>query len=268
MEGARMTDDIDDNAPETDRTAMLEARLGRLSSALETVIQHTAKREQTAEEQRFSEAEARLDGELAKASSEVDRHETALTAAYDDGEGSTIAKAQRALAEAVARRERIATEVDMAKRQLKTAKEKRTAPAGNNVDTSNLEAWKTRHASWYGVDDDMTKAAHEIDREIRNLGVLAPGSKEYFGAIDKRMAQRFPDKLGGSPPGPRMTGGGREDGGGSATRIPQDIAESYSRMGFNMKDPETVKRLIAARETAVDKGLLPQQRTTGRPYIR
>jgi len=51
----------------------------------------------------------------------------------------------------------------------------------------------------YGVDTDMTKAAHEVDRSIREAGVIPVGSQEYFKAIDRQMAQKYPDRFR-SPP--------------------------------------------------------------------
>jgi hypothetical protein len=138
------------------------------------------------------------------------------------------------------------------------------------LDTTNLDGWKTKHSSWYGVDKDMTKAAHELDASIRSNGVLSPGTKEYFDAIDRQMKQKFPDRFGDTAP----TGGASRAGGGAGneapgqTRIPASIAEGYRRMGINIDDPKVAQRMVKNRATAVDKGWLPERADMGRVLTR
>jgi hypothetical protein len=125
-----------------------------------------------------------------------------------------------------------------------------------NLDTTNLDNWKQRHASWYGVDKDMTAKAHQIDGQIRAAGVYPVGSVEYFNAIDREMRRLYPDKLTGSP---ATAGGGGappvRSGGG---RVAASVMEGWRRMGINVSDPKVVARMLQHREVAVSKGILPQ----------
>ena len=102
--------------------------------------------------------------------------------------------------------------------------------------TATLRAWKQRHADWYGVDAAMTKASHEIDRQIRANGVLSVGSKEYFDAIDRAMGQKYPDRMGGTPQTAGIDGGTQNTA--TRGRIARSVAEGYRRMGIDVDDPE------------------------------
>jgi hypothetical protein len=177
------------------------------------------------------------------------------------------------VAEAAARRERINVAAQQARDQIK-ANERKTPEqrgqgggADDDLDTTNLDNWKKSNASWYGIDSDMTKAAHSIDASIRAAGVLEPGSSQYFEAVDRQMRQKFPDRFEGSPQTGGGSGGSTYTGGGNnrqQTRIPATVAEGYRRMGIDIDDPEVAKRMVANREIAVRKGWLPEKPNMGR----
>jgi hypothetical protein len=222
---------------------------------------------QQKQQQQIDQIEGRT-RELHNAKQEAERAvldaETALATAYDDGEGLEIAKAQRKLSEAVAKVERRDADLESWKAQVKAAEAKaKAAPpkAGGDLDDTNLRDWKTKHSTWYGVDAEMTKASHEIDRQIRAAGVLSVGSKEYFEAIDRSLSQKYPDKFGGTPQG--MTGSQQQQNTATKGRINRSIADGYRRMGINIDDPKTAERMLKHRETAVQKGILPQQPIQG-----
>ena len=145
---------------------------------------------------------------------------------------------------------------------------KREEPEGGDLDTTNLDSWRTKHSSWYGVDKDMTKAAHEIDAQIRGAGVLEAGSKEYFDAIDRQMSQKFPDQFKGTPRTGSGGGAPVTSGGQRQVRIPASVADGYRRMGINIDDPKVAQRMVKNRERAVDKGWLPEQPASGRLVTR
>ncbi len=240
----------------------LAARLARTQQQLDGM---TADQKR----QRTIDVIASRDKELTTAKTDADTAvtsaETALANAYDNGEGVEIAKAQRFLTEAVAKRERADIAVEQFRDQVKAAEKRETeAPKGGAPDDTNLNSWKEKHSEWYGVDAEMTKASHTIDRQIREAGVWSVGSKEYFAAIDKAMAQKFPDRLSGAPTtaGP---GGGMSNPSKSPLkgRIQQSIADGWRRMGIDMSDPKTVERMVKNREAAVQKGILSETPVSG-----
>jgi len=236
-----------------------------MGGAIDRLLNQTKQQQQKSQE---GELERRIADYVNKATKEVDDAEAALVAAYDDGEGAEIARAQRVVAQKAARLERVTAEADSARAQLKNSERREGgARTESELDTTNLNSWKSKHSSWYGVDAEMTKAAHEIDAKIRAAGVITAGTKEYFDAVDRQMSQRYPDRLGGTPP----VGGGS---GGDApaprgqTRIAASIADGYRRMGIDIDNPEVAKRMLANRQKAVNKGWLPEQPVNGRILTR
>lgn len=257
-----------------DRTQALEARLSKFESMLEESLTRGRKLEQDDRARQFEDAERRVAAAVEKADGELQAAEGALATALDDGDAPTIAKRQRELSETAARRERIKAEADDVRARLRRAREEKPKPAEpekdkGEVDTTNRDAWMKKHSSWYGVDEELTKAAHEISDRVISSRVFPTGSEGYFNAIDSQLRARFPDRFEGSPSGISVSGGG--DGGrksGGQQRIPASVAEGYERMGFDMKDPKVVERLVASRQVAVEKGLLPETPVTGRVFTR
>lgn len=247
-----------------DRTAKLEQRLEQMGSQLTGFM---TKAQKDAADSAAMRAENVIRAAISKGQGELDDAEKALAKAIEDGEAASIARAQTTVAQKAARLERINAEADQARRDLKTQGERRQGGTRtDDLDTTNLDSWKSKHSSWYGVDKDMTKAAHEIDGKIRDAGVITPGTKEYFDAVDRQMSALFPGKLSGSPQtGSRSGGSGAGEGGrGGGQRIAASVAEGYRRMGINVDDPKVAARMIANREKAVQKGFLPAVPVTGR----
>lgn len=216
--------------------------------------------------------DSQLTSALREKETAVSTAEKALADAYDSGEGAAVARAQRELNEAINAK-------DTAKRTLDTFRTKarelerrdggsqgnpgNAQQSGGSDDPTNLNAWKSKHASWYGVDNEMTKAAHAVDQRIRTAGVLAVGSKEYFNAIDREMKSQFPDKFGGTPPTSGGGGGNQNHGSGYQGRVPSSVLQGWQRMGIDTSNPETVKRMLSNRQKAVDKGILSAEPVQG-----
>lgn len=246
-------------APDTgdDKLSALEQRLARITQSVEGL---TAQQQRERAMGAVSARSSELANAKRAAEDGVNAAEAKLAEAYDNGEGIEIAKAQRALTEAVAKRERADMELSDFQRQVKAAEAKK--PDGGSMDDTNLRDWKNRHSTWYGVDAEMTKASHEIDRQIRAAGVLSVGSKEYFNAIDRAMSQKYPDRFGGSP---NSSGGSRGAAPNSSGRmtINRSVADGYRRMGINIDDPKVAERMVKNRQVLVEKGILPAQPVTG-----
>jgi DNA polymerase II small subunit/DNA polymerase delta subunit B len=59
-----------------------------------------------------------------------------------------------------------------------------------------VEEWAERNP-WYGRDTAMTHAAWGIHRQLIQVEGFDPSSEEYYDALDTRLRQTFPQKLGG-----------------------------------------------------------------------
>jgi hypothetical protein len=253
----------------------IEDRLNRITSAISGLTRDSEAREI---QSRLSNHETSLRQRVAQADTAVTLAERRVAEAYDAGDGATIARANRNMTEAIAARESVKAEVQEFTRQKQELERRRTTPQAQQQpqggeegakDTRNLNDWKTRNSSWYGVDTDMTKAAHEVDRSIREAGVIPVGSQEYFKAIDRQMAQRYPDKMrstpdtagagGGRPQAPQRQGGGR---------IPASVLDGWARMGINVNDDKTLQRMVRNREALVAKGIMPAEPQYGAVITR
>ena len=234
------------------KTDALEARLDRLSQSVENFI--SGQRTEKVETER-SQMERAFEIATERAKVAVDDAEAKLATAFDSGEGAEIAAAQRALSEATAKRERVDAEIAGRKRDMEAQK------GNQQVDTTQLDTWKTKHASWYGTDATMTRDAHAIGKEVETAGIIQVGTPAYFEAIDKKMRERYPDKLGGSPSSETTTtsgaGHGRPTDG--KVRFTRDQVDTWRKMGIDTSDPETMKRMAGHRVGLVDRGILPQE---------
>jgi len=241
-----------------ERNAALESRLARQQGQIDQIARNS---QQQNEANQVEAAQSRVTQAVTDAKTSVDLAERELAGAHDDGDGAVIAAAQRKLSEAAAKRERVNAEADQFKRDLQ-ARERRTtgsAPApGGDLDTTNLNSWKDRHKEWYGIDQDMTRASHEIDSSVRAAGTFKVGSTEYFNAIDRAMKQRFPDRFAGAPASPAARAEQEVTGQRAPRRYTESIQRGMDAFGL---DP---KAWDAARAKAVAKGLLPDAPVSGR----
>ncbi len=251
-----------ESAP-ADRNTILEQRLERMGHAIETLVS----KDKTSHQQREKEQlQRKVVNAVRTKESEVDKAETALAEAYEEGDGVSIAKAQRKLSSLTAEVERLKAEGRAALERFESSQPRDDAD-DSDLSTANLDRWKDRNSSWYGVDGEMTRAAHKIDAEIRAAGQIETGSEAYFEAIDRQLSKQFPDKMRGSP---GSAGGGGDTGGQNrgVTRIPADVADGWRRMGIDIDNPEVAKRMMDHRQKAVGKGILQEKPQFGRVLER
>lgn len=249
-----------------DRMSALESRIGEMAQRMSEMAQSDRARRAQEELRTF---ENTLEQRVASAKSEVTAAEAALADAYDTGDGVQIARAQTKLSEAVSNRDRQLQNKE--NYDLRRREEERRQGGGSGApgtggaqpqqqpDTTNLNAWRNRNRSWYGIDEEMTQTARDADARIRKAGAIPVGSTEYFEAIDRVMKQRHPDKFGGTPPTAGGGGGGSRPSNGAGGRVAQSVLDGWRRMGIDTSDPKTVERMIKHRSTLADKGILPAQ---------
>ena len=245
-----------------------EKRLAEIAGAVTNLSQ----RQQTSEIQdKIRETENNLASRVTQAEAEVLAQEKRLAAALEEGDPVTQARAQRLMGEAItARSAAEAQKANYEARMRQLEKKAQEAPKREQAepepqDDTNLKSWTAKNASWYGLDAEMTKAAKDVGTNIENAGVITTGSKEYFEAVDRQMAQKYPDKFG-STPETAGSGGNTAPGSGKANigRIPRSVLEGYERMGIDTSNKETLERMVAHRTKLVEKGILPQEPVTER----
>jgi hypothetical protein len=262
-------------APDTSATDKFERRLNDLASAMTSMQQSQRQREARSQ---IASQEAKVARDVQEAQRAVDTAEKDLANATEDGDSQAIAKAQRKLSESIADRERKTNIQDNFRQQIRQmeqrqggstgtpgANDAQQPPGDQKLDTTNLEDWKSRNSSWYGVDDEMTKAAHEINQKIRDAGVIPVGSREYFKAIDNQMRQRYPHKFNSAP----ATESGRQgtsqsSGRSSDGHIPQSVVDGWAAMGIDVNDDKVLQGMVEKRKKLVDKGILPESPAYGR----
>lgn len=256
-------------APTTDRQAAYEARLDKMGQSIDQLLNRTRKDEEVREaEGKLAQIRTAVTESVNKLKGDVKQAEDALAAAYDEGEGKDIARAQRILSERAARLERIQSDgARLLKEQeakIKAEPKKDTADS-DGVDRTELNKWLAANP-WYNTDAEKRTAANQIDAALKAEGQILTGTPQYFEAINKRMAEKFPAFFKGSPGS--AGGGSGEQVGQAQTRVDRETAEAWRRMGINVDDPDTVKRMLGHRQTAVEKGILPQTPITGRVLAR
>jgi hypothetical protein len=260
--------------PADDLAARFEGRLNKITDAVETLTRsHQQSRASDADNRMRSQVE-RLDAARRSAEVAVATAERALATAIEGGEAAAIARAHRNIAERVVERDKATsrrTDFDRVMRETQQRARQQPAdapaqPTDKQVDDANLRQWKSKHSSWYGVDTDLTKAAHDVDKRIREAGVIPVGSPEYFRAIDMQMAQRYPDRFSRAPDTASGGGGGggQRQQSSAGGRIPQSVVDGWERMGIDVRDPKVIERMLGHRQTAVEKGILQQQYTRER----
>lgn len=265
-------------SPADERLSRFEQRLSQVTDAIGAMSRN---QETQQIRSRISQRTAQVDNQLRSAERQVDAVEAELSDAYDTGDGATIAKTQRKLSEAIAAREHARVEKREHESALRDLERRQGGASGTPgtpqqqatqaKDTSNLDNWKQKHSSWYGVDAEMTKAAHEIDKTIREAGVIPVGSQQYFEAIDRQMTRRYPEQLRSTPDtasAGAQGGGQRPQGRPNTGRIPADVINGWRTMGIDVDNPETLQRMVGHRTTLADKGILPTQPAYGNVRTR
>ena len=247
-----MTDDV-----------RFQTRLTEIGNAVDSLARNQQKNDI---QRKIEERAHALDQAITANEQYVTTATSQLTAAHDSGDSAAIATAQLRLTEAVsardgAKRDRTDYEARLRAFERKAKeppkeKEGKIKADAEPVDDTNLRDWTKKQAAWYGVDKEMTKAAQDIGKDIETVGVIDTGTPEYFEAIDRQMAAKYPDKFD-SVPETGSGGGASGSTRSNAGRIPASIIAGWERMGINTKDPAVLERMVGHRDTLVQKNILP-----------
>lgn len=61
------------------------------------------------------------------------------------------------------------------------------------------EAWVEKNKSWWNVDREMTKYAMDVHNSLASQGIGEHSGPRYWGAIEKELAEKFPDRFNAQP---------------------------------------------------------------------
>jgi hypothetical protein len=125
---------------------------------------------------------------------EISMAEAKMRIAYESGDSSAIAEAQKELTTTVLKADKIAnfkpTPLQAQENQVQTVQQQ-PAPRLHY----KTEDWRSRNP-WFGQNRRMTSYALALHEELTQDERLEPTSDEYFQRIDAEMKNRFPDAFG------------------------------------------------------------------------
>lgn len=179
-----------------------EAAARREAAALEFAKAQQAKAQQL--EQRYMAGEKVFVGGMQeKAKVSIAAAEAKLKAATEAFDADKIVEATRDLNRAMLEEARFAnwqpqqgaSQADSAVVQREPTEPQRSS-AVPKPDARATE-WASKNL-WFGENDEMTGFAYGIDASLAKQGITAKSDPDaYYGAIDRRMREKFPEKFGG-----------------------------------------------------------------------
>lgn len=222
----------------------------RVESLAQQVAQTSTTVQAFLTQQQTSQIEQQLGSLQTNAEQAVTAAQAKITAAIESGDAQAQAGAYAELTEAMAKKMRVAD-------QIQQYKERQKNPPPPQKDFSGLEAFKQRNP-WYAKDQEMTSAAVAIAKSVESQH--GKGTPAYFTAIENAMRERFPDRIGSTPP--VAGGGGTGMGGGHVKeRVPAAIIDSWLKMGAitDPNDPKQIEEMLSYRKEAVTRVNLPER---------
>ena len=123
------------------------------------------------------------------AENELAAAERSYKAAYDDGDSDAMVAAQRQIAQATVKLDKVSN-----MRPLQVQEKEVQMPQRPNVD-ERAERWRTRN-DWFGPNKTMTAFALGLHSELVEERGLNPTSDRYYQEIDNTMRKKFPEYFG------------------------------------------------------------------------
>ena len=131
---------------------------------------------------------------------ELEEAKRAYKEAYETGDAEKLVEAQEAITAAKIRSERVNNfkppALQQQKTEVQTQPSAEPAPKPQNVDPK-ARAWQEANP-WFGSDDEMTAVALAVHKKLVERGVDT-SSDEYYGQINSRIRQLFPDQVDAEP---------------------------------------------------------------------
>ena len=129
------------------------------------------------------------------AAAELEQAKIRYKQAYDAGDGDAVVEAQDALTGAKMKLERVNNFKLPALQEPETPVQTQVSAPAPSVDDRAVD-WQ-KDNPWFGSDDEMTSFALGLHQKLVKQGVN-PKSDDYYGKINSRMRQVFPDAFADS----------------------------------------------------------------------
>ena len=165
-------------------------------------------------EQKYSETNQNYVSSLESESlAQIEEAKVKLKKAIEEGNVDIQAEAQSAMAKAALNAERAKIQREALEAQAKTIAETKTIPqqtipsqppnpAPPPADPK-ATAWAEKN-EWFGQDEAMTYTAFAVHRRLVEEEGYDPRSDEYYGEVDRRMREQFPNKFATEKPKKRV----------------------------------------------------------------
>ena len=165
-------------------------------------------------EQKYSETNQNYVSSLELESlAQIEEAKVKLKKAIEEGNVDIQAEAQSAMAKAALNAERAKIQREALEAQAKTFAETKTIPqqtipsqppnpAPPPADPK-ATAWAEKN-EWFGQDEAMTYTAFAVHRRLVEEEGYDPRSDEYYGEVDRRMREQFPNKFATEKPKKRV----------------------------------------------------------------
>jgi hypothetical protein len=165
-------------------------------------------------EQKYSETNQNYVSSLESESlAQIEEAKVKLKKAIEEGNVDIQAEAQSAMAKAALNAERAKIQREALEAQAKTFAETKTIPqqtipsqppnpAPPPADPK-ATAWAEKN-EWFGQDEAMTYTAFAVHRRLVEEEGYDPRSDEYYGEVDRRMREQFPNKFATEKPKKRV----------------------------------------------------------------
>jgi chromosome segregation ATPase len=135
----------------------------------------------------------------ARVKSELDKAQSILAKAIDDGDAKKQVEAQKAIAKLTIEEERAALSLKQREENKKTKTSLEETPPSTQQEPlpspdPKAEEWAERN-EWFGKNEGMTYTALSIHKKLIEQEGFDGKSDEYYKELDKRIKKEFPHKF-------------------------------------------------------------------------
>jgi chromosome segregation ATPase len=156
-------------------------------------------------EKKYSETNQNYVSSLeAESLAQIEEAKVKLKKAIEEGNVDVQAEAQSAMAKAALNAERAKIQRESLEAQAKTFAETKEIPQQPTAPSQppssapppdpKATAWAENN-TWFGQDEAMTYTAFAIHRRLVEEEGYDPRSDEYYGEVDRRIREQFPNKF-------------------------------------------------------------------------
>lgn len=157
-------------------------------------------RQFSTQDQRLTQSEVlAIDGNIRAVQDQLRQASEVYAAAVEKGDGTAASEAQQIRDDL---RDGL-TQLKTVRQQTVTAAQARAQPAAAGVDprvAQRAREWAQENSDWFdpNMQDEASAIAYTIEHRVMAEGRLDPSSDAYWKEVDRRIAKRLPEVVGGS----------------------------------------------------------------------